>query len=276
MRNPAIHIKEKDLIKVLRKAGCSNISDIISGIYEECKPLTNRQIIKTNTKAKRKLAKVKAIDVNVKDFQKALSTYLLSINKIPLSKLTRLINESSVDYGLLKDIAYISEQFIKEFNITPKYTGYTEFIRRGIKLMGSKYGLNKFKTYSRKIYEEYENVFTIRNDKTPDNTEKFFIQWEAIMQTKGENAVLDNLDDYFYFVLAKESADEVSADYSDYIQAQFEELSSFNIIPSFGAFNGTKAQGRYRTYISKKNKIKKSGEQVGSNAYMQALKNAKE
>jgi hypothetical protein len=79
---------------------------------------------------------------------------------------------------------------------------------------------------------------------------------------------------YFNFVLARQEADSIKADHENYILAQFEELSSFGILPAFGAFYGDKAKGRYKSFMFKKKEKASDTEIVASDKYKTALANA--
>ena len=54
---------------------------------------------------------------------------------------------------------------------------------------------------------------------------------------------------YAHLVYARNHADEVGADYEDWVVAQFEGLSFMNVVPEIYQFYGEGAVNRYERYL---------------------------
>ncbi len=240
--------------------------EIIKILVKKLKPyaIKNRLAFKVTKIRKKKLEKaVKNSSENVGTFQRLLVDYRKSINH----KRVKLIDVGDSQYNMLKDIVANADEFIKIFELN-KIVGYNEYIKRFFMLLEKRvYGINKFKFYNEKIFESYEAI-TIMNDdlkslKNKENTLNLYSIWQELMaQYTDEKGEIDNEEQFLNFVFARQEADGLDADYTDYLKAQFEKLQSYGYLPEMGALFGDNARKRYKSYMYKRGIKKKNKGQL--------------
>lgn len=249
MKNPSIHISQTTLESIMPEIlKCNSVETAVNLVFRltEGKALSNRVIInELKAPARKKLKKtVSAIEGNISNFQRKLIEYRTLVNH----RMVKEIKVTDSSYTSLKEIAGIASEFCKDFKLEEN-TGYTDFIKRGIKLMGRKYALNKFKYYKDKIYEQYENTLLLKEDADRNNTRKVYSLWKKISEEySGISQDLCTDDDLVNMLFARQEADDLQAEYEPYLRSQFEGLAFLEVLPSLGALYGVNARSRYRLY----------------------------
>jgi len=268
VRDPSVHIKESTLREIMPKIlACDNVEDAVNKLFKLSKGKipVNRVNIKTTTKTRKKVKKVAALleeDLGVELFQRLLIEYRTITNHRGI----RAIKKGDVNYTNLVEVTKLATSFIEDFKL-PKETGYIEFIKRGIALMGRKYGINRFKYHYEKICMQYENTLLLKQDDNPKGTKEVYNIWKVLMlEYAGGEYLLSSDDELVNMVLARQEADELGADYKDWMTAQFEGLAWLKTVPELVGFFGINAKSRYRKYST--NFVDKEAEVVVVNKNM--------
>jgi hypothetical protein len=262
MRDPSVHVTESVLLSIMPDVlKCTSPEDAVKLIFRltKGKALIKRSLVSSNAKTKKKIQKlVDSSDANVRQFQAQLLNYRKIINHNHAKQI--MVGDS--DYGLLREVALMADEFIADFCL-PQVTGYIEFIKRGIALMGRQYAIGKFKYYRSKIYEQFENSQIIKADTNKKGSTAFYNTWQDLMlEYTGTSYELTTDEEKVHMVFGRQEADEIGADYYTYLKSQFEGLAFMNVVPEFGALYGVKAKSRYRKYIVE---VKKPDEVVTVN-----------
>lgn len=263
MRDPSLHIRKSDLERVLNELQYDSRTagkKLAEMIFAEAQPyqITDRylQLLQQNTKVKAKASKSMEADERMPDgtvekFNLLLTTFRQSSN---INARVRVIRKDSKEYILLKEVAANAYEFASHFTFVPKEEGLKKYIETGIGFMG-KYGLNRFKTYNERIFEEFENELTVLTDAKRKETDLMHEVWNGVMQKWLDNTWYEDLrkdnKKYIHIYYAREEADKLEANYVDWVEAQFEGLAFMNVIPELSQFYGENARRRYERYINK-------------------------
>ncbi len=262
MRDPALHITRSSLVKILNEVGMPVSMEKATEIIRRAKnyQISNRHIIQGTQKQKQKAEKSVEMDSPfVGIFQRILKSYRQELGH----KSIFTIRNGDREYLMLKEIAQSANEFTETFKIQPKETGYKTFIQLGLRFMGKKYSLNRFKTYREGIFTVYENMIILDKDVDKEGTKAFYDCWKICML---EYASVDKpLDDFdmVNMIFGRQEADEVNAYYEDWVKAQFEGLAWLNAIPELSQFYGENAKKRYEKYIIALNKSVKDSADDG-------------
>jgi hypothetical protein len=262
MREPSLHIKYSDFkkflpdIRRLFESG-KNDSEVIEWLMYNTKEfcIRGRTHITGNSRQRKKVKKLKDSDVDPSLFLTQLTIVRQNFNHK-----VREIKEGDSQYITLKQVCADADEFVAYFKLD-RAGGYRTYCKLGIEFMKKPYGLNKFKFYKEKIFQSYElkNIY-IEDQKISDNkqnTELFVGIWKDLMfQRLRHPSYLENDEDRYAVVLARQEADMLKADYRDYLSAQFEAMDAYGFLPELGALYGHKAVKRYRTYMYEKSKGK--------------------
>lgn len=272
MRDPAIHVKMSALKEILSNYGITDKT--VLDILVELNPhqIRDRAVIETRTARRKRTLKI--LDVPKADTK--LFNRLLTLVRKEKGHHFSTIKDSGKEWALFCDVVKEANNFCDSFKIA-RDLGYVEFIRIGIKLMGRKYSLNKFKSYAQRILDYYVYVLAIREDDSPEATEDFYNAYCAVLiKYTGIDLDIDNVEDYVNMVYAKQACDECGAKYDDWVEAQFDGLSFTGGVPEFNQLYGENAVKRYRAFMAKSAvKAKKSGVNFKSGAeedYWKSLK----
>jgi hypothetical protein len=267
MRDPSLHIGLKDFIQVLKKVGIDNPEVTARAIFEKSIPyhIKNRYLVKGNTAVKKRANKIVERKVEHYDFTpEQFYGLLTSLRQMRGVKFQQKLTKGSSDWNTLIEVHRIATEFITTFNIVSIPDGYKSFINNGLDLMGKSYGLNKFKYYASKIHTAYEAELAIAEDETPKESIEFWNCWKEVMTDYTGN-YFDLLvpEKFIHMVYAKQDANEADADYTDWIEAQFEGLAYLSALPELGSFHGDNAKLRYEKHMAKKTqKTKKDKEDL--------------
>lgn len=256
MKKPTIHITVNALAEILEELGISNSyamsSRVLDIAHSRGMQLRNRAMIVGKSGTKKRVERV------VKTDNAALADSFQSIlilkRRQAKHKHISTIGKTDRDYTLLKTVAELAEEFCTVFKHTDKQIGYGKFCEIGIALMGKKYGLNKFKYYSEKIFEVEEGLRLIRDDENEAGTSTLYAHWQkALLEYAGLERHIGNTSmDYVHFVYARQEADLYKADYRDWVYAQFEGLAFMNVVPELSQLYSGQASSRYESYRANK------------------------
>lgn len=252
MIDPSIHILLSDLTLILKKANVKNYEKVALKIFTEGSKVTlkHRLNININTKDANKVKNILANDVDqrVALFQTALLQSRGSIY-------TEQILKGTSKYNLLVEIAGKAFVFYETFNFDKEIDAYLAFCETGLKLIGKKYALNKFKSKYDQIFQTYEYRVEIESDPNINNTFQFFKIYAKEIYSRMSLKVSIEKGDYFRLIdyhLGRKIADKLKADYQDYIDAQFEGLAYLGVAPERYNLHSEGAKERYLKYMKDK------------------------
>jgi len=264
MQNPAIHITQSVFIenKEKIKTLCSNPEKLFR-FLASLPSVSHRSVVKTNIKVKKKLDKITGNSTeNVNKFYLQLKTYLETTHH----KL-RLIRPQDSEYSNLKQVTAIADEFCEFFNL--EHTkGYNAFIYKAVELMGKRFQLSKINYFSQKIFDSQQDKIVMKADlkiaENKKNTVQLYNIWqEIVLKYTGQTIEIQSEDDFIHFIYARQEADYCGATYYDWIDSQFDKLTSIGFTPSYGALYGLKSVTRYKSYMQDKGlkpKMKAEGE----------------
>lgn len=248
MRDPSIHVKRSDLLKILSDYGINHRDMPGIMLAASKKALKFRANLTLPAKTRKKAERVlEAGDELVEEFNRAYVTVMAENNIKVLS-----IRKNNTQYLTLKEITQSAREFCTLFELDPQQ-GFLMYIRMGVKLLNKKYSLYRLKSVSDRIVDRYRTTLTINTDPSPINTGLMYAAWERAVK-KYFNSVIDvkgDIDKYVHFVYAKQDADSVEARYEDWIDAQFEKWAFINNIPEFSQLHGDNAKINYKVFMSK-------------------------
>jgi hypothetical protein len=249
MRDPSVHVKRSDLLKILSDYGINHRDMPGIMLAASKKALKFRANLTLPAKTRKKAERVlEAGDELVEEFNRAYVTVMAENNIKVLA-----IHKNNTQYLTLKEITQSAREFCTLFELDPQQ-GFLMYVRMGVKLLNKKYSLYRLKSVSDRIVDRYRTTLTINNDQSPINTELMYQAWGKAVK-KYFNAVIEiergAIDKYVHFVYAKQDADSVNANYNDWMDAQFEKWSFLQSMPEFSQLHGDNAKINYKVYISK-------------------------
>jgi len=257
MRDALISIKSSDMRQVLDSYGLEFTDTEYLTFMKKMRArrCVNRTAVFTNTVTARKVSKnIRAVSNNVEKFNGILRGIRMDQGHKGVGNITK----DHKQYEVLKTAASIYDEFAKDFDITDTDKGIDLFIRIGLDIMGKRFGLNKFNYYRDQIYQEFESRLLIREDENPEGSKLMYQMYgEGILHQSGVEYHMSKDSDLVHFIYARMEADEVSANYELWLEAQFEGLSFLNVVPEPGQLYGLKALERYNRYSRKSAGIKK-------------------
>ena len=193
--------------------------------------------------------------LSVEKFNRILS----AVRQLEGHRFVKNITKEDPEYLTLKQVAVLAEQFAERYDIQPREEGYRSFCVIGIRLMGKKYALSKFKYHLEKIGLKFEAQLAIANDRYPSGTKEIFACYRNTMAAEAgvDISSVSKDDRWLHVIYAREEADDAKAVYADWVQAQFDELSFLDTVPELTQLYGENARIRYERYMQKNGKKKK-------------------
>jgi hypothetical protein len=246
VRDPSIHIKESDLIRLIKD------KDLAQSIVKKAKSLSvsSRSVYANNNKLEKKVEKLKLASRS--DAGKFAQALLLIRRKFKHRGL-QLIGPTDTEWLILKDICVGATEFCNEFGFKLEL-GYREYITIAMGMMKN-FSLNKFKSLHGPICNIFEAQSEIQRDKSPERTSKahdFYVATihEKIGFAKGYDTVPEK---FVYFIRMVGLADSMGIDTRTYIKAQFAGMDWRGGIPDPMQLVGDKALQRVQQYCFEHN-----------------------
>jgi hypothetical protein len=259
MRNPAMHIRYTDFIKVLNSVGIPKPNSTALAIFKAAVPfnIRDRYVVNGNADTQRKANRVitasKASSITVPKFHMILNSERAKVGH----KYFQPILQSSPNYLMLKEVCQLAVTFATQCGFDDIYEGCRVYVYLGLDRMKRNYGLNRFKTYDSYIYQQYEFYDLITNDVDKERSKevcntyiKLLIEYAGI-----ERDDFDKPENFVNFVYTREVIDREQANIEDWIRAQFVEFSKYpnSPIPSPNQLCTDKSVDRYYTYMTQEN-----------------------
>jgi hypothetical protein len=280
LREPSIHIKEKQLKKALKKIlreelGAKDVDHkyLAKRLLEisKGKSCNNRNIVVSNEK----LAKKSKVIISA---QKA-DTLLLAdiIFKVRKGKLkhkgVKKIDQNHPDWSKLKQLVTCCINFCNDNNLEKK-KGFISYITMGLqKISSTRQYIHKLINMEESISNEYQFVLDIQNDENPTETRQIHDYYVSMINTNTGIAqpFTDNPSKYVKFIEVRKLTDELNIPFDIFIKAQFYGLAWADSFPEPGQLTGDKAMERLNKYMYK-NKIKKETKKTKAENKLMAFK----
>jgi hypothetical protein len=232
MRDPRVHIKRSDLIKVLEPLSLTqHVDEIINGCY----PYNIRNLVITDV-SKKKREKLQRIgqlqDDVVEDFVRVYTSILLD-KKIKAARIDR----NSKAFLTIKEITQQAVDFNKMFDLS-QTAGFSMYVTYAIEVLGKDFSVYRLKGSADRIIKRMEHTLEVRNydwDKIMEMTDAYK---RAMARMYKKNISIESTDQLVHFVRACEVSGKYNASAKDWIDAQFERFAYLNAPPEFsGLYN---------------------------------------
>lgn len=244
MRDPAIHIRFSDFLKIYKSIDhTQDAEDIVDEFFIKALPyrLKGRQVLNLKKKSLEALKRVQKTD---DEFIENFLVILYDERVVAQHKYIKTINKKSSEYVTAAEIAANAQEFIQLFNLGED-DGMRQYCRIGIKMMGKKYGLNKFKYYNARIFSEFEQALELKQDSNSKLTKEIYKYYKG-------KVGLSKIEFTSDFVYCRQVIEEEKANVSDFIDAQFEGLSVFGAVPEPYQLHTENSKARYRIFMNGK------------------------
>lgn len=258
-RSPSIHVNRETIIKVIKKLGKideSNIDEVFLLCRRES--LDHRSVMVDTMVAK------KTIDVRTNSSlgdANLLATVIYSV-RVKLKHIgVQKIKQSDSSWGQLKQIVPSINDFCDTFSLEHR-EGYIDFISNAIELFQKKSSNKNYRFFPAWILSNMDSIIEIyqaKDEISQDSNPKYTLEVYEIYQslvlsmTGFTSNYKENPQEYVHFVRCKDFIFKVNVDPEDFIMAQFEALEFCNGIPQLKDLYGDKAQQRLVQYASKHN-----------------------
>lgn len=252
MRQPSIHITQRQLQKILESIGdrIRQLSDenLAKEILKRGKTysLVNRNILATNDRVEKKtvkLIKSKREDAIV------FAELLLLIRRKRKHRSVKLIKAGDKNWGMIKEITGNALEFNEQFGFKRK-EGFSNYIDIALDKM-QKFGLPKIIGMDEAISITAEAMIAIADDKQPHLTQQLVEIYDSkIIEKIGSSFNYESMPDKFqYFIKAKDEALSMRLSVEKYMKAQFYGFEWKSGIPDPIQLTGIKAKERVQKYL---------------------------
>lgn len=279
MRQPSLHITEKELVQVLKKIKAAyNLSNITEKelaalllTQAKNKSCNNRNIVISNDKLEKK---AKTILKSSKGDAVLLAGIIYNFRMKKRHRGITRIDQDSRDWSQLKNLVTVCIQFCNDFGLE-KRKGFIKYIELGFtKITSTRQYISKLVNMSETIANEYDAILTIQEDDNAGETRDIHDYYTSLIaqRTGITESYLNNPIKYLNFKKVGEITDSIDIPFEIYITAQFEGLAWASSYPDPNQLTGDKARERLNKYLFE-NKIRKgtSAKQASSNSLKDAL-----
>lgn len=254
-RQPAIHIRLKDLSRILKKLLGKEIhKDFDSlvkqiGLEGKVYQIENRKLLQSNKKVSKK---IQQSETSTFEITSKFNRDLMISRRLKKHRSITPIREGTKDWLFLKEIAGLVYKFCQDHKM-PFDRVSIEYINMALDKM-NKFSLYKIKAMNEQICEGLIALEEIRKDKTPNITDQMHLWYNGkVNERTGLNWDYKKIPDkYVYFIRAKEEAQRIGADPMKYLLSQFEGMQFRDGIPDPLQLVGPKALERYVKYAYEK------------------------
>lgn len=262
LRQPSIHITEKNLKSLLRQyfgdprendntnLSWQEVDELVNYLMGNAKKLAlEKRSVHVQTKA---LAhKVENKLTNDKTDISLLSNIIFTLRKQLKHKGIKPIDNNSSDWIALKKLTPVINNFCMDFSLT-KREGYIAYTRIGLTRITSFRGyINKLYDMSETISTQYEAEAVILDDPNKaltKNIHDYYISL-IIVRTGIQDSYLDKPNKYIKFVEVAQIVNKNNLDYKIFIDAQFEGLDWTGNYPEPEQLASDKCMDRLNKYM---------------------------
>ena len=243
MRDPSIHIRRSHLVKIMEEEGLdtSKVNRLMEKALKYS--IRNRAVVVAKSRAKKAIERSSAVDTGIVDMFNRIYT---TITKEKSYK-TPTIKKTDPQYLTLKEVASQADEFCEMFDLE-REEGFKMYIEIAMELLDKKFSLYRMKGYyADNIVTYYKNGLIISEDPSTANTRKMYETWQKVLM-KYFNQIIEvkDFNRYVNFVHAKNDAEQLGANYKDWITAQFEKWAFANVVPEITQLHGENAAYNYQ------------------------------
>lgn len=254
MRNPSVHVRRTDLLRILQELSLDVAAARINDIMREAMKcsIRNRVNISLPSVSRKKADRLAETPESewVDVFNSIYNATLLENNIKDLP-----IHKKDPQYLTLKEITRQAMDFCHVFQ-APYEVGFKIYIQLGITILNKKYSLYRLKASGDRIAATHRDMLVILDDPTPELTKVMEESWRRAMGKFAGFVPEQNLtsDKFVCLVYAKNDAENLKANYDDWMNAQFDKWNYLKNIPEFSQLYGENAKLIYKIYIGKESK----------------------
>lgn len=263
MREPSLHITEKNLAKVLANLGRQhNIRTMVSSqlaklILRDSKRIScnNRVVVVTSDRLEKKTSKV--LKSSKQDANMVASLIYMIRVKRKHRGLTK-IDQNNRDWAKVKELAQVCISFCNDFGLEKK-EGFIKYLELGLdKISSYRNHIHKLVDMGESISNEYEAIQNIRDDEHADETREIHDLYVGMIsqRTGITEEYINKPLKYVNFMKVRELTDKIDIPSDIFIKAQFESLAWASAFPDPPQLVGDKAMERLNKYLFE-NKMRK-------------------
>lgn len=253
-RDPSIHIKKSDLIKVLTKIMPQplNIEDMANIIFKLSRPyaLNTRSIHITSDRTEKKAQKILASSTKDADL---MARIIYSVRISLKHRGVVQIKPTARDWGQVKEIASMANNFALDFKLGKK-EAYIAYIKIAASKMKA-FNISRITSMHESIAKTYEADIEIKADPNP-KLSLFIHDYYRIKVGKKTgmlNKYTDDPEKYVYFVRVAKLCKELDLRPEYYIDSQFAGLEYRGSFPEPPQLIGQKSKERLNKWLFEKN-----------------------
>lgn len=257
MRDPSVHIKRSDFLKILDELGLVDVGQRLdfADKFFICAvkyAVTNRH---SNPKTKStKEVKEKPVPTSEAELHFFIRSVYAHRAK-EFHKSLKAPSKGTTEYTVLEKAASIAVEFSKNFCFSSVQEGMLRYIEIAFQLMGKKYRVQQLTYLRDSVYATQEALEKVLEDSNPEGTLALHNAYALFMSKEGISFdCRSNPEKYSNFLYARQEADTQAADYGDWMEAQFAGLAFARTFPEVYQLHGEKAVGRYHKFIFAKKK----------------------
>lgn len=247
LRDPSIHIKKSDLLRICKEEGITFPEDFVANLMIKASKikLQNRVYIVTKAQAARKAARLSGTNSEAVDpFNKVYYSTLMNHNMK-----SKPIHKGTKAYLTLREVADNAAEFWRYFKIPSMDEAFKIYVGLGITLLGTKFTIYRLKGADSKIRDRYENMEILENTP-PMQVHLALAAWSRSLKEFHDLSLEVNIDQMADLARASQDATKAGADIMDWMDAQFDKWTFMNSMPEFSQLHGDNAQLAYVKYMA--------------------------
>ena len=270
LRDPAIHIRRSDLLRICKEEGITFPDEFVAQLMLKASKvkINNRIIITAKSKACAKAARTTATkDEIVNQFNRVYDSALKN-HHIKAA----VIRKGSKAYLTLKEVATNAYDFSQAYKIQSLEDAFKLYVGVGIILLDKKFSIYRMKGSDQRIRTRYENM-ELLTECDQLKMGEMRNAWDRSLKNFHDLGMTPNIDQMADIVHAVVEADKSGAKYTDWMDAQFDKWTYLDSMPEFSQLHGDNAVLAYTKYMAgQKSEFANDGERQ----HFETLKNEKE
>ncbi len=270
IRDPAIHIRKSDLLRICQEEGITFPDDFVANLLLKASKikLNGRVIITAKAKTARKAARTAATSDNVvAQFNSIYMGTLRNHDKRPTP-----IHKGTKQYLALKEVATAAHNFQKDYKIKSTIEAFKIYVGLGVVLIGAgKITIYRMKGADYKIRDQYESLEILKL-VDPLQTQIAYSAWSRSLKNFHNLSMEVNTSQLADIARASHEAKKSNADINDWMDAQFDKWTFMNSMPEFSQLHGDNAKLAHTRYMASKGQ---EYDNAGEQQHFETVKNEK-